>query len=103
MSHHLIEDNFFFNNIGFWSLQIELQFPEEYIVSVSGYSAPHPLLATNTPVIRSLTFKTNKRTFGPYGAQDGTPFNLPIENGLIVGFKGNSGDILDAIGVHLAL
>ena len=84
-------------------MQIELQFPEEYLVSVSGHAAKHPLLATQTPVIRSLTFKTNKRTFGPYGAEEGTHFSLPIENGLIVGFKGHSGDLLDAIGVHLSL
>ena len=84
-------------------MQIALGFPNEYIMSVSGYIGPSSRLATNTSVVRSLTFKTNKRTFGPYGAQDGTPFNLPIENGLIVGFKGNSGDILGAIGVHLAL
>ena len=83
--------------------QIELQFPEEYLVSVSGYFAPLSWLATKTSVIRSLTFKTNKRTFGPYGQEEGTPFDFPIEKGLIVGVKGRSGELLDAIGFHLAL
>ena len=81
----------------------ELQFSEEYLVSVSGYFAPLSWLATKTSVIRSLTFKTNKRTFGPYGQEEGTPFNVPIEKGLIIGFIGRSGELLDAIGFHLAL
>ena len=72
-------------------------------MSVSGHTAPLSWLGTKTPVVRSLTFKTNKRTFGPYGKEEGTPFNLPIENGLIIGFKGRSGELLDAIGFHLAL
>ena len=72
-------------------------------MSVSGYTAPVSWLATKTPVVRSLTFKTNKRTFGPYGQEEGIPFNFPIENGLIVGFKGRFGELLDAIGFHLAV
>nr|UTI93961.1 lectin [Pteroceltis tatarinowii] len=87
----------------FTTAKIELQFPEEYLVSVNGFYSPLSRLATRTPVIRSLTFKTNKRTFGPYGTEEGTPFSLPLENGLIVGFKGRTGELLDAIGFHLAL
>ncbi|GMN68807.1 hypothetical protein TIFTF001_037855 [Ficus carica] len=87
----------------FSTVKIELNFPDEYLVSVSGYTSPLSWLATKTPVVRSLTFKTNKRTFGPYGKEEGTSFNLPIENGLIVGFKGRTGELLDAIGFHLAL
>ena len=60
--------------------------------------------ASPTPVIQSLTFKTNKRTFGPYGpTQGGTRFSLPIKNGIIVGFTGQTGELLDAIGVRLSL
>lgn len=53
-------------------------------------------------MIRSLTFRSNKRTFGPYGVQEGTPFSLPIEGGQIVGFKGRSGWYLDSLGFHLS-
>nr|ASK06165.1 lectin [Artocarpus hypargyreus] len=83
--------------------KIELDFPKEFFVSVNGYTDLYPPLGVKRPVIRSLTFKTNQgRTFGPYGEEVGTPFNLPIENGLFVGFTGRTGYILDAIGFHLA-
>ena len=72
-------------------------------MSVSGYTGPVSWLGTKTSIVRSLTFKTNKRTFGPYGQEEGTPYNFPIENGLIVSFKGKSCELLDAIGFHLAL
>ncbi|GMN60491.1 hypothetical protein TIFTF001_029592 [Ficus carica] len=75
----------------------------EHLVSVSGHYSPLSWLATKTPVIRSLTFKTNKRTFGPYGAEQGTPFTFPIENGVIIGVKGRSGELLDALSFHLSL
>ena len=69
---------------------------------VSGHSAT--VFPEGTPVIQSLTFKTNKNNiFGPYGKEEGTPFNLPIKKGLIVGFHGRTGYILDAIGFHLSL
>ncbi|GMN38928.1 hypothetical protein TIFTF001_008160 [Ficus carica] len=87
----------------FTPAKIELQFPEEYLVSVSGYTSTLSWLATKTPVVRSLTFTTNKRTFGPFGTEHGTPFHFPIENGLIVGFKGRTGEVLDAIAFHLSL
>ncbi|KAJ0007256.1 hypothetical protein Pint_28872 [Pistacia integerrima] len=55
-----------------------------------------------SPVIRSLTFKSNKRTYGPYGFEEGTPFTFSMDGGLVVGFKGRSGWYLDAIGFHLS-
>ncbi|XP_024023651.1 galactose-specific lectin [Morus notabilis] len=84
---------------GFTPIQISLNFPSEYIVEVSGYTDN----VQGYKVIRSLTFKTNKATYGPYGTKSGTPFNLPIQNGLIVGFKGSIGYWLDYIGFHLSL
>ncbi|KAI5651205.1 hypothetical protein M9H77_37210 [Catharanthus roseus] len=80
--------------------QIKLQFPEEYLISISGYISP--VVHGGSPVIRSLTFKSNRRTFGPYGVEEGTPFSLPIEGGKIVGFKGRSGWYLDSIGCYLS-
>lgn len=80
--------------------QIDLRFPAEYLVSVSGYTGLDPEFPT--PVVRSLTFKTNQRTYGPYGKEEGTHFSLPIHNGKIVGFKGRSMGRLDAIGIRLA-
>lgn len=81
-------------------LQIKLQFPEEFLASASGYISP--VVHGMSPVIRSLTFKSNKRTYGPYGVEEGTPFSLPIEGGHIVGFKGRNGWYLDALGFYLS-
>ncbi|GMN68808.1 hypothetical protein TIFTF001_037856 [Ficus carica] len=75
----------------------------KFLVSVSGNASPLSWLATTTLVVCSFTFKTNKRIFGPYGQEEGTPFNFPIENSLIVGFNGRTGELLDAIGFHLTL
>lgn len=94
---------FFFSFLIFFFLgyvfQIKLNYPEEYLVSVSGYYCP--VVHGGSPVIRSLTLKSNKRTFGPYGVEEGTPFSFPIQGGLIVGFKGRNGWYLDAIGFHI--
>ncbi|KAI3766486.1 hypothetical protein L2E82_16549 [Cichorium intybus] len=79
--------------------QIKLQFPEEILVSVSGYY--YPVVYGGGPVIRSLTFKSNQRTFGPFGVEVGKPFNFSPNGGRIVGFYGRSGWFLDSIGFYL--
>nr|AAA32677.1 jacalin [Artocarpus integer] len=84
---------------GFTPVKISLDFPSEYIVDVSGYTGK----VSGYVVVRSLTFKTNKKTYGPYGVTSGTPFNLPIENGLVVGFKGSIGYWLDYFSMYLSL
>jgi hypothetical protein len=53
-------------------------------------------------VIRSLAFSSNKRTFGPFGVEEGTPFTLSMDGASIVGFKGRGGWYLDAIGFRLS-
>lgn len=79
--------------------QIKLHYPEENLICVSGYYCP--VVYGGGPVIRSLTFKSNKRTFGPFGVEVGTPFNFSPNGGLIVGLYGRSGWFLDAIGFYL--
>ncbi|EAZ29534.1 hypothetical protein OsJ_13607 [Oryza sativa Japonica Group] len=60
------------------------------------------------PVITSLTFRTNAgKTYGPYGGasdkQAGTPFSIPVDNGgVVVGFWGRAGWLIDAIGVYIS-
>ena len=61
-----------------------------------------PVVHGGSPVIRSLTFKSNKRTFGPFGIEEGTPFTFSMDGGLIVGFNGRCGWYLDAIGFRLS-
>ncbi|XP_068657704.1 jacalin-related lectin 19 [Aristolochia californica] len=87
-------------NGGSLTARIKLQLPEEFLTSVSGYYSP--MVKGGTPVIRSLTLKTNQRSIGPFGVEEGTPFTFPMDGGLIVGFRGRSGWYLDAIGFGLS-
>ncbi|KAI3671621.1 hypothetical protein L1987_87361 [Smallanthus sonchifolius] len=75
---------------------IKLRFPEEILISVSGHYCP--VVYGGGHVIRSLTFKSNKRTFGPFGVEEGTPFNVLANGGHVVGFYGRSGWHLDSLG-----
>lgn len=51
--------------------------------------------------IQSLAVQTNKKTYGPFGKTDGTSFQIPVENGEVVGFFGRAGTYIDAIGLYL--
>ncbi|XP_076958116.1 jacalin-related lectin 19-like [Bidens hawaiensis] len=82
------------------SAQIKLQYPGEILVGVSGHFCP--VVYGGFPMIRSLTFRSNRRTFGPFGVEDGTPFNFFTNRGHIVGFYGRSGWLLDSIGFRLS-
>lgn len=84
----------------FFVFQIKLQYPDEFLISVSGYYCP--VVRGGTPVIRSLTFKSNHRTFGPYGVEEGTPFTFSIDGGQVVGFKGRGDWYLDALAFTLS-
>ncbi|KAM7255724.1 hypothetical protein ACFE04_008622 [Oxalis oulophora] len=86
---------------GSYTAEIKLQFPEEYLLSVSGHHSA--VVYGGSPVIRSLTFKSNKRTFGPFGVEEGIPFTFSIDEGQIVGLKGRGGWYLDAIGFHMSM
>lgn len=61
-----------------------------------------PVVYGAGPVIRSLTFKSNIRTFGPFGIEEGTPFNFLANRGHIVGFYGRTGWFLDSLGFYLS-
>jgi hypothetical protein len=53
--------------------------------------------------LRSLTLVSDQRTFGPYGTEAGTPFELPAAGGRIIGFHGRSGIFLDALGTYVKM
>ncbi|KAL5845167.1 hypothetical protein ACOSQ3_011240 [Xanthoceras sorbifolium] len=61
-----------------------------------------PVMSGGPNVIKSLTFRTNKRKHGPFGEQIGSFFISNVKEGKIVGFHGREGLFLDSIGVHLA-
>lgn len=81
--------------------EVVLEFPDEHFVSIHGYYSSIRVWEPPATVIRSLTFKTNRRTYGPFGVEDGTRFSFPIMGTNIVGVYGRSGLCLDAIGLYL--
>lgn len=78
---------------------VKLDSPDEFLISVHGYYGKindwGPIL------VRSLTFESNRKTYGPYGVQQGGSFSFPSTTGKIVGFHGKASWYLDAIGVYL--
>ncbi|KAG5226540.1 Mannose/glucose-specific lectin [Salix suchowensis] len=78
-------------------LRIEIQWPSEYLKSISGtYGSYKGLL-----VITSLSFITNLTTYGPFGTATGETFSIPIADSAVVGFHGRSGHYLDALGIFV--
>lgn len=51
-------------------------------------------------IVKSITFHTNKRSYGPFGDQQGISFSSG-SIGAIVGFHGRNGYFVDSIGVHV--
>ncbi|CAH2062620.1 unnamed protein product, partial [Thlaspi arvense] len=79
--------------------QVKLDYPNEYLTSIQGH---YSSLNERGPVsIRSLSFTSNKKTYGPYGIEQGTCFSFPKIGGRIVGFHGKCGWYLDALGAYL--
>ena len=78
--------------------QFELE-SDEYITIVEG--TYDKILGSDG--LTMLTFKTNKsRTYGPYGLEGSTHFDLKEEGHKITGFHGRAGATISAIGVYLA-
>ena len=69
---------------------------------MSGHHSPINARREGDPYIRSLTFQSNYRSFGPYGDEEGTPFAFATDGRQVLGLKGRSGWYLDAIGFHLS-
>ncbi|KAK1288098.1 hypothetical protein QJS10_CPB19g01168 [Acorus calamus] len=77
--------------------KIYFEYPDEFLTKIEGI---HGSFWSLNNLIKSLTFHTNWGTkYGPYGTGEGTPFSSTT-NGEIVGFFGNSGEYLDAIGIY---
>ncbi|OMO75253.1 Mannose-binding lectin [Corchorus olitorius] len=77
--------------------KVKLDYPDEFLTSIHGHYGS--LFEGGPHLVRSLTFHSNRKTYGPYGVEQGTSFSM--NRGKIVGFYGKSGWYLDAIGVHL--
>ncbi|TXG67050.1 hypothetical protein EZV62_008325 [Acer yangbiense] len=73
--------------------------PTEYLTKISGTTTK----INEVVVIESLPFytNTNKLGYGPYGPTTGTAFEVPLENGEVVGFFGSAGDFINSIGIYV--
>ena len=63
---------------------------DEYLTSVKG----HVGVFKEMTCVRSLRFTSNLRSFGPFGEEEGVPFELPAvtTSGKILGFHARTGD-----------
>ena len=71
---------------------------DEYPTSVEGHCGT---FHGNFVVVRSLTFVSNRRAYGPFGRPEGVPFALLAAGGRILAFHARSGRHLDAIGTYV--
>lgn len=71
---------------------------DEEIIKISGRFGSF----LNNTVVISLTFVTNKNTYGQYGTDGGIDFSIPVDKGKIIGFYGKYSNFLDSIGVVLS-
>ncbi|KAF8013848.1 hypothetical protein BT93_I1646 [Corymbia citriodora subsp. variegata] len=76
---------------------VKLDYPNEFLTSVSGHILDDPRFV----VIQSLTFHSNRRTYGPFGNEIGQFFSFPPVAGKITGFFGRCGNCLNSIGAYL--
>ncbi|KAK9933309.1 hypothetical protein M0R45_020510 [Rubus argutus] len=78
---------------------INLDYPDEFLTSIYGNRVTPSL----TGFISSLTFKSNKKSYGPYGCESGKHFSIEVPGYKIVGFHGRTNRVseLIAIGGHL--
>ncbi|XP_064975317.1 protein GOS9-like [Musa acuminata AAA Group] len=86
-----------FGSIDFKPYVISLQ-EDEYLVGVEGSVDT----MWGLTLVRNLTLRTNKDSYGPFGSSGGIPFSVPLVSGKIIGFFGRAGEMIEAIGVYLA-
>ncbi|KAK1554415.1 hypothetical protein Q3G72_011771 [Acer saccharum] len=80
--------------------KVLLDWPGEYLTSISGTCN----IFYGNYVVQSLCFYTNQTKYGPFGYTSGSPFNFPMDDGVIIGFHGRgwpSFGYVDAIGVYV--
>ena len=75
-------------------------YPSEVLTQIAGYYGQ--VIYMGPSVIKSLTFYTNKRMYGPFGDEQGIHFTAKMKEGRVVGIHGKRGLFLDSLGVHVA-
>ncbi|KAK7372101.1 hypothetical protein VNO80_05470 [Phaseolus coccineus] len=79
--------------------KVKFDYPNEILTKIHGYCGSFNQLGPN--LVRSLSFESTKKTYGPFGVEQGTYFSVPLTGAKIVGFHGRCGWYIDAIGVYL--
>ncbi|CAK7346306.1 unnamed protein product [Dovyalis caffra] len=79
--------------------KLAFDYPYEILTHITGYYGS--TILREPTVVKSLTFYTNRRTYGPFGDEQGRLFSSGSNNGVIVGFHGRKGWFIDSIGVHV--
>ncbi|XP_038716895.1 jacalin-related lectin 3-like isoform X3 [Tripterygium wilfordii] len=79
--------------------KITFDYPSEILTKISGFYGS--TIMRGPIVVKSLTFHTNKRKYGPFGEEQGSSFLSGTDTGVIVGFHGRKGLFVDSIGVHV--
>ncbi|KAK3432010.1 hypothetical protein EUGRSUZ_E04097, partial [Eucalyptus grandis] len=80
--------------------RVRLDYPREYLTSISGYKRDDGNKNINNAIIQSLTFHSNRRRIGPFGKETGNYFWYPATGSKIIGFYGTCGKTLNSIGVY---
>ncbi|KAJ0467430.1 putative protein kinase RLK-Pelle-CrRLK1L-1 family [Helianthus annuus] len=76
--------------------EVTLDFDEE-IVGIIGSIGTRD----GDTIISSLSFKTNKKTHGPFGRESKSLFSIPLDKASIVGFYGTCGNYINSIGMYV--
>ncbi|KAL3723951.1 hypothetical protein ACJRO7_036030 [Eucalyptus globulus] len=79
---------------------IRLDYPWEYLTSISGYKREDSHNDIENATVQSLTFRSNKIRHGPFGLTKGTYLCCPSAGSKIIGFYGTCGETLKSIGVY---
>ncbi|KAG9459248.1 hypothetical protein H6P81_003756 [Aristolochia fimbriata] len=79
--------------------KIVFDYPYEILTHITGYYGTTLLMGPTA--VKSLTFHTTKRKYGPYGEEQGIFFSSSKCEGMVVGFHGRKGWYVDSIGVHV--
>ncbi|KAJ6399523.1 hypothetical protein OIU77_020142 [Salix suchowensis] len=79
--------------------KISFDYPSEILTHITGFYGS--TILRGPAVVKSLTFYTNKRKYGPFGEEQGTSFSSASNSGIIVGFHGRNRNFVDSIGVHV--
>lgn len=88
-------------NGGFETHEVKMDGAVEKLRGIKG---TYGFFGSDVVIIRSISFRTNLKTYGPYGKKEGVKFKYEVEDdngGDFVGFHGRAGQFVDAFGVYL--